>query len=477
MSTVIENEVLKRVKKYPDKLLVLAYSGGVDSQVLLSVLVKLKQLKKITQSIKVCHIHHGLNQQADAWLTFAKQQSEAFGIDFCFQKVSLAAKPRTSIEEQAREARYQALINLTTANDIILTGHHLDDQAETFLLALKRGSGVKGLSSMQAETLLHDRQLVRPLLGISRAVIEEYAKQQQLSWVEDDSNQDNKYDRNFIRHQIMPVLKSRWAEITKSIARSASHNQEADQLLAELAQQDLIKVQLTNTQLSLTELQKLSTLRMKNCLRFFLAKNDCLLPSQAQLTQLLTQFDSATDKNPEVKVGSHWLRRYKNSLYLTEQFNDVSQWAKTITLQQEYDHEYIVNLPDSLGILAFKRVTKQSISEQLALNKRSSLQQNNLNTNINYLNAPKQFIAIDKKATLTITFNHNNPKCLPDYRQQSRPLKKVLQELNIPVWQRKRLPFVFLDDHLVMAAGHFTCQEYATITDEKICYQVTWLTN
>lgn len=483
MSTVIESEVLKLLSKYPNKLLVLAYSGGVDSQVLLSVLVKLKQLKKITQPIKVCHIHHGLNQQADAWLEFAKQQSEFFGVEFCFQKVSLIQKSRTSIEEQAREARYQALINLTTANEIILTGHHLDDQAETFLLALKRGSGVKGLSSMQAETILQGRYLVRPMLNVSRADIEAHAKHAQLSWVEDDSNQDNKYDRNFIRHQIMPLLKSRWKGIANSIARSANHNQEADQLLAELAEQDLIKIQLADKQLSLTKLQKLSTLRIKNCLRYFLTQHGCLLPSSAQLAQLVAQLSSANDKNPEVKVGSHWLKRYKNVLYLTNQHNDVSQWVETITLNQVDDHEVNLELPDGIGVLSFKKVTKQYVNEQLTL-----LQQINENVNIHNinkksesktlpLNASKQFIAIDKNATLTIKFNHNNPKCLPDYRQQSRPLKKVLQELNIPVWQRKRLPLLFLDDHLIMVAGYFTCQEYTVITNENVCYQVTRLIN
>lgn len=465
MSTIIENEVLKQVNNFPNMPLVLAYSGGVDSQVLLCVLVKLKQLKKITQSIKVCHIHHGLNKQADYWLNFAKQQSELFNVDFCFEKVSLIEKSRTSIEELAREARYQALIGLTTLDDIILTGHHLDDQAETFLLALKRGSGVKGLSSMQAETLLQGRHLLRPLLTISRKEIEQYAQNEKLSWIEDDSNQDNKYDRNFIRHQIMPLLKNRWAGITKSIARSASHCQEADELLAELAQQDLINVQVSDKKLLLSELQKLSVLRIKNCLRYFLSNHNCLLPSNVQLIQLLEQLDSADDKNPEVKVGSHWLRRYKKFLYLTENYNNVSQWGKTIQLNNA--HDFMVELPDNLGVLKFEQVKNENVIEQQSLidDKTSA---NNLDEKLT-----KQFIAIEKNVTLTIKFNHANPKCLPDYRQQSRSLKKVLQELNIPVWQRKRLPLVFSGNNLIMAVGYFVCQEYTKITDEKECYQVT----
>ena len=182
---------------------------------------------------------------------------------------------------------------------------------------------------------------------------------------------------------------------------------------------------------------------------FFLAKNNCLMPSTEQLMQLRQQLLAGDDKNPAVKVGDHYLRRYKKTLVLTAAFADISGWQQVIDLSgKELMIGVRVALPDNLGQLTFSRC-------QNPLTVKQSLESGEV-----------QHISLAKaNQRVTVRFSHENPKCLPDYRQHSRPLKKVLQELNITPWQRKRIAFLYYDDVLVAAIGHFVCQGYQPKSD------------
>ena len=285
---IIESSLIEFFKDTPDQTLVIAYSGGVDSQVLLVALATLKQQKKIINDVVVCHVNHGLSRHADEWQLFAQQQCERFSLPLVSHKLYLKKEAQQSLEAMARDARYKVLIKTCTEPAIIVTGHHLNDQAETFLLALKRGAGVKGLSAMPASAKLAQHTIARPLLTVSRADIVNYANQQQLSWVEDESNNDEHYDRNFIRHQVLPNLNTRWPSINNTIARSAEHCFEAQQLLDELAQEDLFNCQVSPGKLSVAMLNKLSEIRLKNLLRYFISSHDLLMPSRQQMQQILS---------------------------------------------------------------------------------------------------------------------------------------------------------------------------------------------
>lgn len=437
--TIIESALISAIIKHPKTPLVIAYSGGVDSQVLLHALAKLKQAKKFPNSLTVCHVNHGLSENASTWQNFAQQACQKLKFPFVACQVNVQSRPQQSLEALAREARYEALQSIYNEQSLIITGHHRDDQAETFLLALKRGAGLKGLSAMAAETKQGKDLLVRPLLNISRAEIVNYANDKKLNWVEDESNSDTRFDRNFIRQQIMPLLNQRWPSITQTMTRSSSHCLEGQLLLNELAEQDLTSCQLSEQCLSVTKLSKLSTARFNNLIRYFLAQHNYLMPSTEQLAQVYQQLFANEDKNPAVKVANNYLRRYKDFLYLTAVFIDVSDWQADLCC---YDKESVaiakvIELPDSLGKLTF------SNSQSFELSKSG------------------QRIALPTKAQkVTIRFCHSNPTCLPDYRNHSRSLKKVLQELNIPPWQRKRIPFIYYDDLLVAVIGHFVCQAF-----------------
>jgi tRNA(Ile)-lysidine synthase len=444
MNDKIQQAIKANLERISSDNIFIAYSGGIDSQVLLHACYVLAEQKFINK-ITLCHIHHGLSKHADTWQVFAKQQSDIYQAKFLTAKVFLNIQSNKSLEEQAREARYQQLVLMTSPNDVVLTGHHNDDQAETFLLALKRGAGTKGLSAMAKHRHLAERHLVRPLLDISRAEIEAYAEKYQLKWIDDDSNQDTRFDRNFLRHEIFPELTKRWPAIKQTIARSAQHCSEAQTLIDEVAEQDLAKVWIDDTHLAIDKLLTLSHIRLKNVLRHFLSKNDCLLPSQQQLLQVINQLSVAEDKCPSIKINQYYVRRYQGQLVLTPHYKDISDWRQNITLASLKKQPFIeMFLPDNVGKLTF---SVYDSSPLLADN--------------------EYVIAVPKNISLMVQFNHNNPTCLPDYRQHHRKLKKLFQEISIAPWLRKRQVLLHAENELVAVLGRFICQPYLVEQADK----------
>ncbi len=429
------------LEKYESIEIVVAYSGGIDSQVLLHALAHLYQQKHISNQITVCHVNHGLSENAATWQSFAEQQCAKLPVKFVVKPVHVKAKAQQSLEALARDARYSALKSVNVHPSIVLTGHHSDDQSETLLLALKRGAGLKGLAAMSAQVKLGQHLLIRPFLSVSRAAIEAYAKFYQLSWVEDDSNLDERFDRNFIRHQLMPLLQSRWPSIQTTINRSAGHCAAGQELLDELGGEDLVNCRCSDSSLDIDTLKNLSIARFNNVIRFFMATKNCLMPSLEQLNQVRVQLTAKQDKSPEISVGDHVFRRYKQALHLTRSYQDISDWQTRIDLSQQV---FDIVLPDHVGVLHGQKIE--------------------VNGDVIGIRLP------NKSQQVSLRFKHDNPMCLPDFRQKSRQLKKVLQELNIPTWQRKRIAFLYYDDELVAAINHFICQPFVVqgTTENKV---------
>ena len=296
--------------------------------------------------------------------------------------------------------------------------------------------------------------LVRPLLNISREQIQQYALANQLTWVEDESNKDINFDRNFIRQEVMPLLKERWPSISNTINRSASHCLAGQELLDELAAQDLSITKTNDFGLSLKGLMHLSQARFNNLIRYFLAQHHCLMPSTEQLAQVRLQLKACKDKTPMIKVADHYFRRFKNTLYLTRDYDDISHWQAPIDLSKQ---NLRLNLPDDLTEILFTHQARQSIIAEKT-------------DEIGWHNSIR---LPNEKQNVTVRFSHENPICLPDYRQHSRCVKKVLQELTIPPWQRKRIPFLYYDDELVAAIGYFVCQAYLA-QDSQPSILISW---
>ncbi|WP_433739029.1 tRNA lysidine(34) synthetase TilS [Pseudomonas putida] len=252
----------------------IAFSGGLDSTVLLHLLAHLAKNQSLP-ALSAIHVHHGLQVAADAWPEHCRAQCEALGVPL--RVIRVRVQSGASLERAARDARYAAFSEITQTNEVLLTAQHRDDQAETLLFRLLRGAGVRGLSGMPWHRPLGGGTMLRPLLDVARRELEAYAAEHQLSWVEDPSNQDQQFSRNYLRQQVFPVLTSRWPQALATMARSAAHLSEAQELLDELAQIDLSQARSASEfdwlglpSLELATLESLSSARQRNALRHWL---------------------------------------------------------------------------------------------------------------------------------------------------------------------------------------------------------------
>ena len=458
--------------------LVAACSGGVDSIVLLHELAALANTQGVTHKIIVCYVNHGLSEQAVQWHNVVKLQCDQLGMLFVGKQVSLDTSSKQSLEAQARTARYLALKEVAGENGVVITAHHQDDQVETFLLALKRGAGIKGLGAMQTHSVIKTAcgslNIVRPLLTINRKEIEERALSLNLNWVEDESNTDQQFDRNFLRQTVIPLLNDRWAGIKQAIVRTSEHCQDAQKILDEVAREDLTRCLTPNNQLQVDQLLTLSESRFNYAIRYFLAQQQELMPSRQVLAQVKQQLLADADKTPQVKIGDKWLRRYKNSLMLTHNYAELSLWKTTVNLLSLQHTDVSVTLPDTLGNLVF------SFDSSSANNHNSSVNSRNSSSNNSEYKYAASFYIPENITELTLCFSHDNPTCLPDFRQRSRSLKKVLQELDIPPWERKHIPLLFDENNTLLSAiGHFIVQPYhvepKSLSTGSIKVNVHWL--
>lgn len=289
-----------------------AYSGGVDSQVLLHALVSLRQ--QCFFELRAIHIHHGLNRSANDWQKHCELVCQNFDVELITHRLDLSSS-HDNIEERARKSRYEFFASLLQENDCLLTGHHQDDQAETVLLQLLRGAGPKGLSAMPASSVLGSGLLLRPFLNISHDELLSYAREHQLNWIDDDSNHNTRFSRNFFRQEIMPLLKQRWPSAAETITRSAKHCAETERLLEEFIAPLFNLCLLENKALSLIQLKKLTPLQQKHVFRQWLFYCGFFSPNERKLENCLRVFLTAgQDRHPMVTWGDVIVRRYRNEI-------------------------------------------------------------------------------------------------------------------------------------------------------------------
>jgi tRNA(Ile)-lysidine synthase len=419
---------LKQQQGNPAKIL-LALSGGLDSCVLLHILLSLQ--KTLPFHLFALHVHHGLSRNADNWAKFCQQLCEQHQISCQIAYVKVDRESAAGIEGEARKLRYQAL--LAQYADLILLAHHQDDQAETLLLQLMRGSGVKGLAGMAQFD--QDRRLLRPLLQASRQQLQDYAAGYALQWVEDESNTSLDYERNFVRHQIMPLLRQRNPAVSENIARSAALLAEAQVLLEDLAVLDAHE-NVVEDKLNVNALSQLSPARAANLLRWWLSQQGMLMPSQVQLQEMLQQLLCAkSDKQLQILLhhsqhdDAYLLRRFQGFAY-------ISLHGVNSGMHLSWHGEEQISLEDGSRLL-FSKTLGQGLSLKHIENK-----------------------------SLSIQFRAGGERFKPYANRPSKPLKKWLQEINMPPWFRERLPMVFVDQQLVLVPSLGVQAEWQAQADE-----------
>jgi tRNA(Ile)-lysidine synthase len=296
----------------------IAFSGGLDSTVLLHRLVGLSRQQRLPP-LRAVHVHHGLQAAADAWPGHCQAVCASLGVPLTVLHVRVEAG--ASLEQAARQARYQAFERLLGAGEVLLTAQHSDDQAETLLFRLLRGAGVRGLAGMPCQRRLGQGWLLRPLLDQSRAQLEAYAREQGLSVIEDPSNQDLSFSRNYLRHRVLPSIEQRWPQATATIARSAEHLREALGLLDEVALEDLRAATqggpfdwLGLPSLLLEPLRGLSPARQRNALQHWLVPRT-RLPDSAHWRGWEDLRDARVEAAASWKLADGQLRRGAGRLW------------------------------------------------------------------------------------------------------------------------------------------------------------------
>lgn len=400
-------------------------SGGVDSVVLLHLFCKL--CNQLPLNLRAAHIHHGLSPNAESWALFCEELCEKLHIPLVVKQVKVEGSQ--GIEANARSARYQAIQNIIQPNEIFCTAHHLDDQAETFFLALKRGAGLKGLSAMQVVSYWQNFTIFRPLLAFSKTEITRYAEEHQLGWINDESNADNTFERNFLRNDVLPLLNQRWKQFNQMVARASEQCAEQQLLIEELLADEINqRINLDRQSLNIEGFSQFSQGKQKQIIRLWLEKCNVLMPSQVQLDQLLqTVVFAEQDKNPQLKLGDKVVRRYQHCLFLVEE-KEADSSTPNIPIS--------TLLPPQARTELTVFATQISRSSDALIYKKSGKSYR--------LPLPQEL----QNQPLTIK-NQQSSKVKLYGKPYREEMKKIWQKNSVPVWKRNSTPLVFFDDQLV----------------------------
>ncbi len=413
-----------------------AYSGGLDSHVLLHSLAAVRDRLPVEKLCAV-HVNHGLSPAADEWAEHCAAVCNKLNISCRILHVNARPGKGESPEAAARNARYQAIASLLERRDGLLTAHHQDDQAETVLLQLLRGSGPRGLAAMPRWDVFGAGWRGRPLLDFRRGELQAYAQSGRLCWVEDESNRDTGIERNFLRHEVIPLLRSHWPVLGKTLSRVAAHCAESADLLDQLAVQDLVTG--SEGELSIGRLKMLDTARQRNLLRYWIRKSGLPLPDTVHLQRTIDEvLPAAPDGMPCVGWTGAEIRRYRDRLYVMPPLpphdsSKIHYWDMAETLQLQ-------NGSALRAALAAGRGIKRELC---------------------------------RNARVTVRFRRGGERCRPAGRPHTHKLKKLLQEQAVPPWQRQRIPLIYLDEQLAAVAGLFVCEPFQARNEEP-GLEISW---
>lgn len=387
-----------------------AYSGGVDSTVLLHGLAALRV--RFGFRLEAAHVHHGLSPNADAWAAFCADQCAALGIPLHRLHVDVARKHPEGLEAAARHARHAALGGI--ACDWLVFGHHQDDQAETLLFRLLRGAGVRGAAAMAAVTPGRPGRL-RPLLGLRRAAIEAAARRAGLTWVEDESNADPAFSRNRLRHQVLPAMETAFPATVPALARAADNFREAGELLDQLAELDARAC--GAPRMALAALLALSPARLGNLLRWQIRLQAAEAPSRARLAEAVRQLHAAAAHRPlRLALGELACCAYRGEVWLED---------ASAPLPQACAWRGEACLPWGGGSVALQRVAGDGLS-------------------LAALHAAGEVVLRTRWPGMGMRLHAGGAR---------RSFKKLCQEAGVPPWLRERLPVLSADGEAVWIGG------------------------
>ncbi len=386
-----------------------ALSGGVDSTSLLHAVVQLGQ-QFPGNIIRAVHINHHLHADADTWAKVCQTLCDELGVSLTCRDVTVEKGGDDGLEAAARRARFGEFTGLLGEGEILLTAHHRDDQVETLLLRLLRGAGPHGLASIGPRRSCGKGWIVRPLLDAGRDDLQAYARKQHLQWIEDPANADTMFDRNFLRHRVLPVLRERWPGLGETIPRAARLSGEAAGMLDELAKQDTAGNK-ADDGLSVDLLRELPPARQRNVVRYYLRRHGLAPPAEARLRDGLDQLlNAGPDRKPLLEWGGVQIRRYRAQLYLLS-FNPDS---RALPGAHDWDGRGRLDLGPLRGSLQLLHRDEGGI---------------------------------ELSGQWVIRFRSGGERLLTD--GQHKTLKKYFQERGIVPWMRGHIPLLYKADCLI----------------------------
>lgn len=380
---MIEQLVKQFIAKYDFDNYVIAYSGGVDSQVLLHAFAKI-----VPEKVIAFHVNHGISDNAQTWQDFCSTTAQSISVAFKFEKFNLLGE--SNLEDKARKARYGAFESVMNDRTVLVTGHHMDDQVETFMLNLMRGAGLDGLSSMPEIKSFGDGFHGRPFLSIGKEELTEYAVSEGLQWVEDESNKDSVYDRNFIRNEVVPLLKTRWKNASSSICNSVEHIQNAKQYIDN-------NVKMFDTEsdtISIQALQEVNDYEQVQIVRKWVANHIGQSASQNMLNTIFNEIIPARD---DAKM------KWEQKNYFITRYNGELHFVKKE--KKDYDITRILT-EAGFDIPVNEVVVKNRVNG-------ATIKQGNIH----------------------------------------KEVKKLFSELKVPTWLREDIPFIYHNDELISVGG------------------------
>ena len=417
--------------------LCVALSGGLDSTVLLHALAR-ALVDRPNYRIRAAHVDHQLQRDSAIWRQHCGSVALSLQLEFVPLVVKVAADPELSPEAAARDARYAALRQILRPNEVLLTAHHADDQLETMLLALMRGAGLRGLSGVPSVQIFGGGWLARPLLEFSRAELEEWARSEQLQWLDDPSNANTNFDRNFLRHRVLPALRERWPAAAHSATRSTAHLREAGRLLDVLAAADLESVAIGSC-LSMTQLASLAPARRRNVLRHWIRQHGMRVPSTRKLATIERDLLIAReDRLPCVEWDDVEVRRHRGLLYCMRQ-RPAFEPADPLP----WNVSQVLELPAQLGRLRAQRDAAGGLAVARA------------------------------RGELQVHFRRGGEELQPAGDPHHRKLKKLLQDAGVLPWWRDRVPLIYSAEQLVAVGDLWIAEEFAARHGED-ALRIVW---
>ena len=413
----------------------IALSGGVDSMVLLDLLSKAKRSSDV---IKAIHINHNLHESSKEWVDFAKDACKKYKLPLIIESIN-PKQEGFGLEAEAREQRYKKFKEIILDNECLLTAHHLDDQIETTLFRIFRGTGLDGLRSIRKKAKFGKGLLCRPLINIPREAIEQYAKLNDIKWIEDPSNKNIDFDRNYLRNNIVPSIKKRWPNAQKTITRLSSLAENNQKLLHELAKEDIGEIEKFNV-LDIGILSNKSSLRINNIFRFMILKNKMGIPSLKVLENGIETLINAKSDSPIITWDGFSIRRYKNTLYF---FNPDLKQDEIRPLKTKWFIDETINLGGNRGSIQARFIKGQGI----ALKK-----------------CPK---------SLEIKYRKGGEQIKPSGHKITKSLKNLFQEINVLPWVRDQIPLFYLDEELISVGDLWFNQDYKA-KEQEDGFLISW---